>query len=291
MSLQDRSRTLSRPSEGNNSLGGKKLRKLGTDGEETDEEDTEENTLAAVPSITRLLNRKKLQISKPQRASETPAPPTLPEPAVESDLTGEVSTSSLERSLVDPASVPAAPPAAPRAPGPVPKAISVARRNASQPLITWELRQLARAKDPLGAGLVTLFNKGATSALFLSITPPSGRDVPLFCGTAASGEASRTPIWTGMRWDPAVTPALWNFFVKTGHLELPPPGSGTNEFSHRNTLRAAFGVRPDEFLLLLRAGPLEACRGILAVLSPRSLQDVLPAVLNTLAQSLPKKAA
>ncbi|MEK6704837.1 MAG: hypothetical protein AABZ06_03535 [Bdellovibrionota bacterium] len=162
----------------------------------------------------------------------------------------------------------------------------------SKKLILWEKDTLLRGSDPIGKGLISLIEKGATSSLFLTISPPKPNSpVPHFISTAALNPGDRSSIWEGLCWDPMISPELWNYFTKAGFAELSPPGTATNLQSTRNLMRAAFGIMPDEWLLLIRTGPLNACRGILAVVSEKSLISDLVAVLPLLVSPLHRKNA
>jgi hypothetical protein len=146
----------------------------------------------------------------------------------------------------------------------------------------------------MGQGIATMFEKGARSVLFLSIVAaPPGSPVPHFTAAAAVASQEKLRLWTGMRWDPTVVPELWNLFVRTGCVELGPPATLTNVKSNRNVVRSAFGAAPQEWLLLVRSGPADGCRGILAFVAERSLATELAAALAQLSARAPgsKKAS
>jgi hypothetical protein len=211
-------------------------------------------------------------------ASGDSEPEPEPEPKFESDLPPVIEQSEApKRSVINARIQPAA---------------RRADRRAQAQLVKWELARLKGGVDPLGRGLAMLFERGATSALFLSITPPpAGAPVPHFVSTAVlDPPPAKLKIWTGLRWDPTVVPELWNFFVKSGVVELSPPGTKTNVASIRNVVRGAFGVEQGEWLTLLRAGPANACRGVVAVVSTAGLLDVIREPL-ALITSLPPKLA
>ena len=169
----------------------------------------------------------------------------------------------------------------------------VERRVAVADLVQWQMHGLRTGKDPLGKGIALLMDKGATSALFLAaITPPPGSPVPHFNATATFGAGSKLSLWTGLKWDPVLTPDTWNKFVHAGYVELSPPGTTTNMKSARNIIRAAFGITHEEWLLLVRIGSAQICRGVLVLTSKASLVGELPAALPLLtANFAPAKAA
>ena len=64
----------------------------------------------------------------------------------------------------------------------------------------------------------------------------------------------------------------------------------TNQISHRNVVRSAFGIQRSECLLILQVGPKDACRGIIAVVSNQSLLDNLKDALPLLTAEGPKNS-
>lgn len=146
------------------------------------------------------------------------------------------------------------------------------RAVAAPSIIQWSLKQLATGKDPLAKGLAYMVNRGVHSALFLSIQqPPPGSPVPIFDAMAAVQAGDRIGVWNGLKWNPLFDAEMWNRFIKTGYVEFAPPGTSTNLKSARNVTRSAFGILSDEWLLFARIGPSDSCRGIIAMLSKKSL--------------------
>ena len=170
---------------------------------------------------------------------------------------------------------------------------SRSQRPVARPPTTWTMEMLKGGPDPLGKGLSILLEKGAQSALFLAITPPPpGAKIPHFSAAAAARPTpDKLRLWTGLRWDPAVVPQVWNSILKSGYIEFHPPGQVTNIGSRRNTIRAAFGLGSEEILLLIRVGPVAACRGILAIYSDRSLLMELGPILTLFNTPLPLQKA
>jgi hypothetical protein len=162
------------------------------------------------------------------------------------------------------------------------------RKPQISPLIIWDPNQLDAGTDPLGKGILQLLRKGAHSALFLAITPPAPGGQPIFIATAAVLAQQNLNIWTGLRWNPALTPEIWNPFLQTGWIEFPPPSAMTVQSSLRNIIRVAFGISPTEWLLLLRAGPPNHCRGAVAILSKESLISRLTEALPLFAAPAPQ---
>jgi hypothetical protein len=158
-------------------------------------------------------------------------------------------------------------------------------------LMTWDLSLLQSGQDPLGKGLASLFQKGAKCGLFLAIQPPpEGSKVPHFLSTSSIQEKQRIELWTGLRWDPTEVPEVWNQLVKAGNVEFAPPGTFTHLHSNRNVIRSGFGITQNEWLLLIRVGPPNACRGIVAVISHQSLIPQLTEALPFLTAAAPLAA-
>lgn len=173
-----------------------------------------------------------------------------------------------------------------------------ARRREEHPgggakaLVKWEINTLRASADPMGAALVGLLQQGVESAAFLAIAPPPpGAKAPVFVATAAVGVADKFTFWQGLTWDPALVPDLWNTLVKTGYVELAPPGPSTVTISTRNVVRAAFGARDAEYLTLVRVGSATACRGALVLISTMSLTSAVEAAIPTLSLAPPRKVA
>ncbi|MBI4924893.1 MAG: hypothetical protein HY843_03130 [Bdellovibrio sp.] len=159
-------------------------------------------------------------------------------------------------------------------------------------IVIWELGQLETQKDPLALGIKFLFQSGVKNILFLSIQPdPGGSVIPHFQSSATVSPRERLMLWTGLKWQPRIVPEVWNQFVKTGFVELPPPATMTNIMSTRNVIRGAFGITHQEWLSLIRVGELSSCRGVIAAISEKSLKDVALETLKILGQTVLKKAA
>ena len=151
-------------------------------------------------------------------------------------------------------------------------------------LIVWTLDKLRSSVEPIQQGISVMFQKGTASALFLTIHPPQpGSPLPHFIGYATVGSVAKESIWTGLQWNPVSVPKIWNQFVREGYIELPP--SANREYNHPNLVRAAYGVSPNEWLLLARVGTEKACRGIIAFVSKETMTPYLRTVLPMLATS------
>ncbi len=163
--------------------------------------------------------------------------------------------------------------------------------QSTQPVV-WNLGELDVQKDSLALGLQNLFSAGAYSILFLAIqSDSSDASIPHFLSAATVKPQERLLLWTGLKWDPRIVPEVWNLFVKTGFVEFSPPGTMTNIMSNRNVIRGAFGINQNEWLALLRVGELAACRGVLAVISAKSVRPTLIETLALMNKPSLRKAA
>jgi hypothetical protein len=165
----------------------------------------------------------------------------------------------------------------------------------AQDLIVWEPNRIATGSDPLGQGIYKMLQRGAKSALFMTIIPPQANEpVPHFLSTAAVLGKEKHGIWRGLKWNPAIVPEMWNYFIRAGQVELSPPGNLTNQSSNRNVVRSAFGIQPNEWLLLVRAGPPNACRGVVGIISEQSLllvvHEAIPMITAPAPQSRTRKS-
>lgn len=267
-------------------------------------DETTRTDLNTMPSVTRLLNRKKLDLpSKPIDSADpltptTPVPPPIEEaPALSLEPSSESSESNItfsppeieleipipsgethesSSSIID-SSV-------------QPQLITRPAQVRSQPagqLHYWDVRTLKSNRDPLAKGILQLLEKGAVSTLFMALVspPPPGATVPHFLATAIAGESAKDKIWNGLKWDPSMVPNVWNSFIRPGFVELSPPGNMTDPISQRNILRGAFGVRMEEYFLLVRIGSETTCRGALVIISKNSFLEELQNVMEFFGES------
>ncbi len=236
--------------------------------------DSDSSQLVEVPSITKLLKRKSFKKEQPDSTApeSTSKPESTNEPESEPESENEptvlVHTKEAEKkrqAKIQPAK---------------------RRGETSDHLNIWDRHTLQSSQDPLGKAILILLNKGLKSAVFLAVeskTMTSKKDaseIPTFMSSAAVEPKDRLSLWTGLSWDPRVVPELWNQLIKTGYIELPPPGSMTNQKSTRNVVRGSFGLTGIEWLLLVKIGSKTAIRGLLAIISEktvlRELEEVLP---------------
>jgi hypothetical protein len=217
-----------------------------------------------MPGVTRLLNRKSFVKTK----GSAPAPAETP--ATQASAPAPVAPASIDQ---DGATVIA--PAATTPSIVVAETTQKTRKRrsegASKPLVEWTRADLQSGSDPLGKAICSLLDSGVSQTLFLGIQAAPGSPTPVFVASAAVNAGAKAGVWFGLRWDPAILPEIWNQLVTVGYVELPPPGTMTNLHSARNVSRSAFDVAPEECLVLARVGTAQMCRGILALISRKSL--------------------
>ena len=261
-----------------------------------DAEHTAGNTM---PSVSKLLNRKRFEKSKRSEALPNEIPPGLSleptgspdEISVSNSASGVSGVVLVPDTAIQMRSTPVPPPP-PRSTqkgptstdGPTqlqvrPVAVSPERRSQSR-LVTWTTAQLQSGGDPMGKGLAFLLEKGAKHVVFLAVQTQPGGGTPVFKASAClTPERPRIVLWSGLTWDPRLIPEVWAHFVKNGWLEFPPPGTMTQAQSTRNVLRAAFGITSQEWLTLVRVGPADACRGVAVLVSTQTLTAAIPGAL------------
>ena len=263
------------------------------------------DTTQTMPSVTKLLNRKKLGIPEsykkddPKTEALNPPPfePKITPPESQPIPNNEVSQSEpLEISLhIEPESI---------APNTV-ESSSAAVNSDSRPTSTrsrtrrevptlkaWSKETLSSDPHPNSRDLLSLLDAGAHAFLLLTAHPPHpGGAHPQFQAEAAFAEASpQIQAWTGLRWKPELTPALWNAFIHRGLAEASPPGAVTEPSSDRNLIRAAFACPPEETLTLIRLGPPNACSGALILISKSSILEKGQAAIQNLTSAHLKAA-
>ena len=253
-----------------------------------------------MPGVTKLLNRKSFAKSASSRKEKVPPAPTeVPPPAAEvPQVVLEPAPTTIELSAApineDGATVVIAPPvAAPQGTTGTVQKLKRRRTTESKPLLEWTHDALLAGSDPLGKALAALLDSGISQSLFLGIQAAPGSPTPVFVASAAVNAGAKGGVWTGLRWDPAILPEIWNQLVTVGFVELPPPGTMTNLHSARNVSRAAFDVGNEECLVLARVGTAQMCRGILVLISRKSLIAAVKQVMPMLsaAPTAAKKSA
>jgi hypothetical protein len=218
----------------------------------------EADDIGAVPSITKLLNRKKIVTGTRTNAKFTPPPGSIPSrtPSPVKDRQVTQLTPVTKKTSVQKASP---------------------RSRARASLDEWDPTQL-RAQDGKNAfkQVLQVFfeRKIAQSALYLQNSQPNSgaATAPLFSASAAIAANSRKSLWKGLQWDPQVFPDVWKVLQKNGYAEFQP--------GVRNANCAAFGVDASSWLTLIRVGAAQDCDGLVAIISSASLTLPLSKVLH-----------
>lgn len=227
-----------------------------------------------MPGVTKLLNRKSFIKSTASTDQTTMTQPVNPE-----GVTLVVPPPTASESIQPAAEV--SPPEIVLSPTPtltpspkVPASVQKPRKRRSaqsKPLVEWTRKDLQAGQDPLAKALCMLIDRGVSQSLFLGIQAAPSNPALVFVASAAVNAGPKAAVWTGLQWDPTILPEIWNQLVTVGFVELPPPGTMTNLHSARNVSRAAFDVGNEECLVLARVGTAQMCRGILVLISRKSL--------------------
>lgn len=255
------------------------------------------SNLNEMPSVSRLMDRKKLFREPP------PAPPKKspsPSKQEESDpppqqLERHEKTATLPASsfFENPPSSGNTPPPFQLGPGSSAAGGEAARvqpaqrrgaQNQVSPLYFWTNDQLRGTADPMGPAIVEFLRKGAVTVLFLARDPhPLPGGATGFLAKAFSGDKGKSQIWRGLRWNSNILPPdLWKFLLQQGSIEFPPPATQTHESSARNILRTSFGAQKNEWLILTRVGPEIQIRGLIAIIARQSIHGPIRSALESL---------
>lgn len=172
----------------------------------------------------------------------------------------------------------------------VPSVVQRRGEDVAQALPQWDPAVLQGSTDPMARVICDLLANGAHDVLFLGLMPIEPGKIPEFKAMACTQNPQRQQLWSGLKWDPAIFPEIWNAFVRDSCVEFPPAGTQTQITSTRNTVRSAFGAhREGEWLTIVRVGPLTQCRGILAVYSGQTVTARLTSAREALDQAIEKR--
>lgn len=199
--------------------------------------DADSSGVVEMPSITKLLNRKKLSVTKVSTSSEAPSLTPVPTSAT-----------------IQPA----------------------ARRKSAttnDALRRWTAESLSKTVDPILSGLRYLSTKASIRAVFFRpiIGSGSGAKV-LFHSAAAFAAGESETLWTGLGFEGSVIPDLWNELMQRGWLD---PSSTTHAQTQEDLrlFRRFLGLSSDKWVTLIRCGSAETCTGVLAFVSSDPLTD------------------
>lgn len=204
-----------------------------------------------IPTITKLLNRKKLIKASSTGTVGAPGPGTSSATAVP-------------------------PPTRAAAKPKIQKVVKRKAPSAARRLILWSRPELTQAQDDIGRALNFLCEKGVIrQALFLKVTAGS-----YYRATHGLDAAERQALWSGLSFHPNTAPDLWQALMKSGVIELTSGGSATSESA--SFMRNLLGLFPEDHLTLFRCGTATRCHGILVVISEQSMGANMQSALRIL---------
>lgn len=217
--------------------------------------DVPDGDAVEMPSVTKLLNRKKL------------------------GLVPSSETRTMTRASLNPTPKPSAP-----IPG-QPQIQRVQPRNARSkgPKIAhWTTESLAAADDSFQKAVHFLIQKGARQALLL--TPhsgtPAGQAPTRFDALCAFMTEEKEELWSGLSLSPNVIPDVWKKIFSQGFYEIIPSLSLNGQDPSAAFIIKAFGLKPTEFFIIIRCGSPKACTGLLALVSTFSLTKEISAAFS-----------
>ena len=225
----------------------------------------DDKTGMQIPSVTRLLNRVDIQRAmQDKKTALTPAPFRAP----------------------------VAPPAAP------PKPVAVAavlpaqskKQRTQVPLAKWKKEFLERSKENLSQAASQIVAAGGEHILSLAKNAllKSARDAWL-ANAAFTESAYFENCWKGLRWEAKSLPGILKILATEGVVEIEPAGPASTE--EMASLRKVCGARPNEWVTLLRVGSASDFRGILLMISQKSVAEKARSLISSLATPPVAKAA
>jgi hypothetical protein len=209
----------------------------------------ERDDISEVPSITKLLNRKKI-VSSTGTISRLTPPDSPVSDRHATKLTPVSKVTAIQKG---------------------------SRRSTakSAPLAEWKPSELNQSPDSMKQAIHALYDvKLIQSALYLENAPTvsGGVATPSFVAVAAVSAKAKHTIWKGLQWDPQVFPEVWKVLTTKGYAEFQP--------GIRNANCAVFAVDGMSWLTLIRVGSTDRCEGLVAIISQASLVLPLSKVLH-----------
>lgn len=220
--------------------------------------DAPDGDAVEMPSVTKLLNRKKL------------------------GLTTSSETKTTTRALF---STPKAPQAR-QAPQPGQPQIQRVQprkaRNKGPKIAHWTTQSLAAAEDGFQKAVHFLLQKGARQALLLTphSATPAGQAPTRFDALCAFMTEEKEELWSGLSLSPNVIPDVWKKLFSQGLYEIVPSLSQNGQDPSAAFIIKAFGLKPTEFFVIIRCGSPQACTGLLALVSTFSLTKEISAAFS-----------
>ncbi len=198
-----------------------------------------------MPSVTKLLNRKSLGLS------------------VSSETKTSIKTSPVQSK--------------PSLPG-QPQIQKVGPRRArtkSRKIAHWTDESLSVAEDSFQKAVHHLIQKGARQVLLLTPSSPTSTASPAestrFDALCAYMTEEKEELWSGLSLSSAVIPDVWKQLFTQGTYEIIPSLSQNGQDESAAFIIKAFGIKSNEFFVIVRCGSPTACTGLLAMVSPFSL--------------------
>lgn len=210
-----------------------------------------------MPSVTKLLNRKKLGLSdssSTKTSLKLKAPPK--KPAVPTTTPGQP-----EIMRVQPRKT----------------------RPKTQKIAQWTREDLAKATDTFQKAVHYLIQKGAQQALLLAPQdgPVSHAQANIrFDALCAYMSEDKAELWSGLSLSPSLIPDIWRRLFSHGIYEIIPSVSLSTQDESASFLIKAFGLKPTDFFVIIRCGSPNACTGILALVSPFSLSKEIASAFS-----------
>ncbi|MFL5812243.1 MAG: hypothetical protein ACJ763_01590 [Bdellovibrionia bacterium] len=205
-----------------------------------------------MPSVTKLLNRKKLGlVSSP-----------------------ETKTISRPRSVSTARAIPGQPQI---------QKVQPRKARAKTPKIAyWTQESLAAADDTFQKAVHYLTQKGARQALLLTPHDPVShkQSNARFDALCAYMTEDKEELWSGLSLSPSLIPDIWEKLFTQGIYEIVPNLSQKHEDESAAFLMRAFGLKATEFFVIIRCGSPNACTGLLALVSPFSLTREIAAAFS-----------
>jgi hypothetical protein len=205
-----------------------------------------------MPSVTKLLNRKKLGLTS----------------------NPETKTISKPRPISTAKAIPGQPQ--------IQKAKPRKGRSNSPKIAYWTPEALATATDTFQKAVHYLTQKGARQVLLL--TPPDpvshAQSDARFDALCAYMTEDKEELWSGLSLSPSLIPDIWKKLFTQGIYEIVPSLSQKHQDESAAFLIKAFGLKATEFFVIVRCGSPNACTGILALVSPFSLTKEIAAAFS-----------
>jgi hypothetical protein len=150
--------------------------------------DPQDDLTHSIPSVSKLLNRRKLVTSLTEE--KTKADQRKPVPA----MTTASKPLSIQKTQL---------------------------KTPKKPLGNWTAEQLKLASDPMGKGLANLFrSEYVQAALYMSFQTTGSNSQ--FVASAGVNIENGSPFWVGLKWLPQQFAEVWHTLVDEGFVEFEP---------------------------------------------------------------------